>query len=1097
MFRNDARHSGFSMSMRPSANSVLWTFTASGAVEASPAVVDGRVYITSDDGSFHCLDAWTGVSKWNYTVGSVAAQYVSSPAVVNGMVYLGSYMGAVYGLNASNGVQVWNFTTGDRVFSSPCVAGGRIYVGAYDGSGLLCLDALVGAMLWNYSTGGQIFSSPATFDNRVYVGSIQDHGVYCVNALDGGKIWNYTTGGAVWSSPAVADGKVYVGSNDNKTYCFDALNGALVWNYTTGYLVESSPAAVDGKVYVGSHDGNVYCLNGSTGALIWNHTTGSIVASSPAYADGRVYVGCYDNKIYCLDASTGAHVWNYTTGNYVFSSPAVVNAKVYFGSADQTVYCLGAQIPLFDLVAGQRVESEATVNVTYNFRDLTFNAPAGSVWVPEERVVCSVALVNDSLAIPRGNLSEPALSFDINGDGDSSDTYAVEYVDNATALIDGAIAHAQLEPGRRFIFPTPEGYGVYYLHMQRSFQLGSKNHTLHKITYPTGDKIGYAEFGLDSTFRHLSGPALQLTIEQLSPLLAGMPSVQLVSMRFNGTLLPTVSSWLVSQPHAADGQWLVDKTYLYSLGGLQTDDVFTLELSFRGDPGTFLLLADLNWSPDGVGRYQYPNVAAFALTGTVQRSIAFGDQTYPVEIYTNCTFPAGIIYNWTGKELDFNSTLLGSFTYFWNVSIPQALLRGNPWTINVPATLNGFSETSNATHAFLYFVSNAEALVPDFSVNLVSLQGTWGLQDTFPPRVSIQQRNPTGAVSSMQSVRVSINASDIESGVTNATLYYLSGNATSWSAQQMAFNDTTNFYEAVIPGQEAGAHVSYRMIVFDAAGNNATIESEYFISGGVWMPSPQGAAVAATVSVCTTAAVSALASVAGSSAGQAGSKLGGKIDDLLPDTVKKWLADSISSRNKVQIKEKAGSWLLLTRKEAVSYAVTMVILTVAFAYAKSESLGQIWESIPLILATSIFVEFVKSYIMTAITRHMGVWTEHRVWYLGLSLFAFSTLAFKVPFSSPAKLARYSPKMNKRLDGLLSSISIVLAFAFALVFLILLLAGFTLIGNIGLIMCLTGVLFDALPIPPMGGKGIFDWHKAIWLALFAASLASYVASLMIL
>lgn len=48
-------------------------------------------------------------------------------------------------------------------------------------------------------------------------------------------------------------------------------------------------------------------------------------------------------------------------------------------------------------------------------------------------------------------------------------------------------------------------------------------------------------------------------------------------------------------------------------------------------------------------------------------------------------------------------------------------------------------------------------------------------------------------------------------------------------------------------------------------------------------------------------------------------------------------------------------------------------------------------------------------------------------YLGLGLFAFSTLVFRVPLSSPSRLAHYLPKMNKRLDGLLSSISIMIMF----------------------------------------------------------------------
>jgi Zn-dependent protease len=188
---------------------------------------------------------------------------------------------------------------------------------------------------------------------------------------------------------------------------------------------------------------------------------------------------------------------------------------------------------------------------------------------------------------------------------------------------------------------------------------------------------------------------------------------------------------------------------------------------------------------------------------------------------------------------------------------------------------------------------------------------------------------------------------------------------------------------------------------------------------------------------------------------------------------------------------------MLSRVEIVSYAACTVILTLAFAYAKSTSLEQILEVIPLILATSVVTSFVRNYAITSIARHMGVWTEHRMWYLGLVLFSLSTIAFKVPFSSPSRLARYSPKMTKRLAGLLSSISVIITFAFAFVFLVLYLLGFTLIGNVGLIMCLTGVLFEVLPIPPMGGKSIFDWNKLVWLALFAASVASYGLSLFIL
>ena len=73
-----------------------------------------------------------------------------------------------------------------------------------------------------------------------------------------------------------------------------------------------------------------------------------------------------------------------------------------------------------------------------------------------------------------------------------------------------------------------------------------------------------------------------------------------------------------------------------------------------------------------------------------------------------------------------------------------------------------------------------------------------------------------------------------------------------------------------------------------------------------------------------------------------------------------------------------------------------------------------------------------------------------------------------------------------------------ASVFAIVFLVLVIfSGYTLIGNVGLIMCLTSLLFETMPIPPMGGKGIYDWNKIVWLALFTISAVFYMVALIFL
>ena len=56
-----------------------------------------------------CFKSANGAKLWNYTTGGFVN---SSPAVVDGVVYIGSNDGNVYALNATKGDKLWNYTTG-------------------------------------------------------------------------------------------------------------------------------------------------------------------------------------------------------------------------------------------------------------------------------------------------------------------------------------------------------------------------------------------------------------------------------------------------------------------------------------------------------------------------------------------------------------------------------------------------------------------------------------------------------------------------------------------------------------------------------------------------------------------------------------------------------------------------------------------------------------------------------------------------------------------------------------------------------------------------------------------------------------------------
>jgi hypothetical protein len=222
-----------------------------------------------------------------------------------------------------------------------------------------------------------------------------------------------------------------------------------------------------------------------------------------------------------------------------------------------------------------------------------------------------------------------------------------------------------------------------------------------------------------------------------------------------------------------------------------------------------------------------------------------------------------------------------------------------------------------------------------------------------------------------------------------------------------------------------------------------------------------------------------------------------EIRDFLPSSIKKWLANFMLSKRKPVVEEKRGSPFVPKKPEVLAYCISIAVLAFSFSYVKVNSIAEILVVLPTIFATSIIVEFVKTFVLVAYARSRGVWTEHKLWYLGLATFIVTTFAFRVPFSSPSRSVHHSPKYTKRLGAILSSAAVLISLAFAGLFFVLLVSGLTGIGSTGLAMCLIAAFFDTFPVAPMKGRAIFEHSKILWAALFMMTLSLYGAWLLLL
>lgn len=268
-------------------------------------------------------------------------------------------------------------------------------------------------------------------------------------------------------------------------------------------------------------------------------------------------------------------------------------------------------------------------------------------------------------------------------------------------------------------------------------------------------------------------------------------------------------------------------------------------------------------------------------------------------------------------------------------------------------------------------------------------------------------------------------------------------------------------------------------------------------AGEVWVPDALGAFAAGIFTVGITSVVSALASAVANPETFPNQVVARKISEMLPEILKKWLHNFLSSKHKLTISPYTSSSFTVTKLEVASYAVALSVLTLAFAYVKTATLEDMFAMIPTVLATSIILEVTRKYGTSVIVRAKGVWTEYRLWYFGLVMFLLSSFMFKVPFSWPSRLTYHAPKFTKKSRGLAAAAQVLIPLAFAMVFYVLFISGYTAIGNIGIVMCLTMALFDSLPIPPMNGKDIYDWNKLLWLSLFTSAFTLYMLVLFIL
>ena len=364
--RRTPENTGFTPDKAPHPQEIRWTFETAKPLLASPAVVDDRVYLSTEDGRTVALDGRSGRVVWEYRTDLASG---STPAVVGDMVIFAVRPGLIVALNKETGTLQWEVDLRAPIYASPLVVEGTLYLGAGDNL-LHAFDAMTGKELWTFDADSWIINTVAYSDGGLVV-TTQDSSIYLVDAKTGRKRLFFDTGYVRLGGGAVIrDDRAYFPSDrgwlwsidrDARSYPGDRavlrikinlfvwqilknspIQRGGLWSRRLGGDLPFTPALAHDTLFLANTDGVVFARDPDTGRERWTSGLDAEVTTSPTVAGETVLLGTKDGRVIALNAQTGAVQWSFRTGtDEVSASPIVVGDTMYVTSANGKLYAVG------------------------------------------------------------------------------------------------------------------------------------------------------------------------------------------------------------------------------------------------------------------------------------------------------------------------------------------------------------------------------------------------------------------------------------------------------------------------------------------------------------------------------------------------------------------------------------------------------------------------------------------------------------------------------------------------------------------------------------------------------------------------------------
>jgi outer membrane protein assembly factor BamB len=298
-------------------------------------VPDTTLYVSTNSGIIHAIDAETGATRWVAAAGK--RDYPASiPAVAEDLVAVANGS-TLYLLNALDGGLVWERKVRGIPSGSAAIANGQVLVTTLDGTVESYSIDDPQKLPTLYRSRGVIRFSPTITRNSVAWGT--DRGD--VNLVVPGTrhiryrfMTNDPIAGEVGFLPPE---QLFVATRTGFLYSFDETRGDLLWQYSTGEQVDQAPMVVNGVAYLATKYEGMHALDTKDGSLKW-WTPG--VQKLLAITASHVYGLTTDTQFVIIDINNGTQLVRIPAyaNDFVFSN--TVSDRIYLGTLEGLIQCL-------------------------------------------------------------------------------------------------------------------------------------------------------------------------------------------------------------------------------------------------------------------------------------------------------------------------------------------------------------------------------------------------------------------------------------------------------------------------------------------------------------------------------------------------------------------------------------------------------------------------------------------------------------------------------------------------------------------------------------------------------------------------------------